>query len=65
MDTLPTKRDHSFSSSLYRLLLFCYPAEFREHICSRNGYHLSRLLSGSNATAWQIHTMDEIPEKNI
>ncbi len=29
MDTLPTKRDHSFSSSLYRLLLFCYPAEFR------------------------------------
>ena len=29
MDTLPTKRDHSFSSSLYRLLLFCYPAQFR------------------------------------
>ena len=29
MDTLPTKRDHNFSSSLYRLLLFCYPAEFR------------------------------------
>jgi serine/threonine protein phosphatase PrpC len=29
METFPTKRDHSFSYSLYRLLLFCYPAEFR------------------------------------
>src|SRR5215472_15520637 len=29
METLPTKDDHNISYSLYRLLLFCYPAEFR------------------------------------
>lgn len=29
MKTLPTKHDQGFSYQLYRLLLFCYPAEFR------------------------------------
>src|SRR5438270_12379059 len=41
MNTLPTKRDQGFSYQLYRLLLFCYPAEFRR-VYAREMAHLFR-----------------------
>lgn len=41
MDTLPTRHDQGFSYSLYRLLLFCYPADFRR-IYAREMAHIFR-----------------------